>query len=47
MRKNLPCRIDQLIQVMSEIQTNLSLNLLKFNSSWVNSGGMEGGVLNW
>jgi hypothetical protein len=28
------------IQVMSEIQTNLSLNLYNLNSSWVDGGGV-------
>jgi hypothetical protein len=44
MGKNLPCRINQLIRVMSEIQTNLPPNLCKFNSSWVDGGGTEGDV---
>jgi hypothetical protein len=35
MGKNLLCRINQLIQVMSEIQTKSAAESLQFNSSWV------------
>jgi hypothetical protein len=43
-RDEFTSRINQLIRVMSEIQTNMSSNLYKFNSTWVDDGGMEGDV---
>jgi hypothetical protein len=44
MGNNLPCCIDQLIWVMSEIQADMSLNLYQFNSSWVYDEGGKGEV---
>jgi hypothetical protein len=43
--KDLSFHINHLIQVMSEIQTNLPLNLCNLNSSWDDSGGAEGDVV--
>jgi len=46
-REELTSRINQLMRVMSEIQTNLLPKLCKFNSLWVDSGGAEGDVFYW